>query len=194
MNSVDDNLFSDALHAADAAAPLPLQPGLADRVRTRARRQRRNRQIAAGSLALSIVAVGLTLTLLRRDRGTLPPPVVAQQKVGPITSDRLGDDVILASREADVRLAVARRLVTAERQRRVARLAESLPTAADPVAAHREQAALTLVDYAERLQGRVVRPIDALATYRRAIELFPETPAADVARRRIEQLQSHGRT
>lgn len=189
-----------ALYAVDAATPPPpLQAGLAARVLTRGRRRRQRRRLAGGA-ALAIVLVASAIAVLGPVRKAGRPPVTVATTTKaepPYAPDptRLAAELSRASLEADMQTAVVRRLRTAERRRMVyARLDRSLAAAGsaqiDPVAAQREQAALTLVHHADRLKSRVERPADALATYQRAVELFPDTPSAHVARRRIENLQS----
>ena len=59
-----DDAIAALLHGVDAAAPLPpVQPGLAERVRTRARRQQRRRRAAIGS-ALTVTVVAGTLAVV----------------------------------------------------------------------------------------------------------------------------------
>jgi hypothetical protein len=53
----------------------------------------------------------------------------------------------------------------------------------------RDRAALILVYEADRL-AREDQRTTAIATYRRAIELFPQTHWADVARRRLQDMQT----
>ena len=202
-----DDAIAALLHGVDAAPLPPVQPGLAERVRTRARRQQRRRRAAIGS-ALTVTVVAGTLAVVGPLRSRNEPigreVNVATVETRPAeVSDpvRLAAEMKDASVEAEVRLAVARRLTAMERRgAKYARLDRALALAAaqpvqfDPVAAQRDQAALTMVDHADRLQNRAGRPGDALAAYRRAVELFPDTPSAEVARRRIEQLQSQNKT
>jgi TolA-binding protein len=84
-----------------------------------------------------------------------------------------------------------------ERSGRQLALAERIrttPVYSNSPASTRAGAALTLVGQADRLRDLLQRRDDALATYRRAAALFPETPSAAVARQRIEQLESPPKT
>ena len=200
----DDDAVAALLHGADAdAPPPPLQPGLAERVRTRARRQRQRQRVAAGGVLTLAAAASVVLLLAQlrtgQNRGRPDAITGKTQAINESDQVRLAADVNRASLEAEIRLAVARRLTAVERRRlQYARLERALSAAqrvpVDPVMTQREQAAFTMVDHADRLQVRAGLTGDALAAYRRAAELFPETQSADVARRRIEQLQSQNKT
>jgi hypothetical protein len=60
-------------------------------------------------------------------------------------------------------------------------------TAVADVQMQRDRAALILV-YEDERSARENRPRDAIASYRRAIELFPQSPWAKVARERLKEL------
>ena len=178
------------LRSADAGSPPPpAPPGLAEKVRARAKRQRRRAAIAAVACVSLLSAIGSAL-LVR-------PP--AREGLEVATSRDLEAEARQAALEAEVRLAVARRISAAERRRSTAAslsraLAAAAPTWAEHVAAQREQAALTLLDQADRFHARAGSSADALATYRRAVALFPDTESADVARQRIVQAESRPKT
>ena len=53
----------------------------------------------------------------------------------------------------------------------------------------KNQFALTRVSEADRLADHPQRADEATRIYRQTIELFPGTPAADIAASRLEQLQ-----
>jgi len=53
----------------------------------------------------------------------------------------------------------------------------------------RDRAALILVYDADR-SFRENRPADAIAAYRRTIELFPQTHWAEIARQRLREMQT----
>jgi hypothetical protein len=186
------------LRRADAASPPPpVQEGLVKAVR-RASRRRHNRRVVAGGCAL-VLAAASAVAVLQSSRdgsrnvhsvqpGSLPAPATPQVET---LADykRANYEAVALARSAD-------RLLAAERRRqRLGELnsrAESVaPTQTDRVASLRAVAALTLISQADRLKSRADSPLDALATYRRAAELFPDTPWAGLARQRIEELQSH---
>ena len=87
--------------------------------------------------------------------------------------------------DADLHEQTAARLLRS----RPARRAKS-PThaASTDVQSQRDRAALILVYEADR-SARENRPADAVASYRRAIELFPQTHWAEVARQRLRLMQ-----
>ena len=111
-----------------------------------------------------------------------------------LTADgRQSAELQQAQTEAAERFAVARRVIALERSRQ--QVATATVAAPSPVLfSDRAQAAVTLVSQADRLRDRLARPDDALAAYRRAAELFPDTPSAAVARQRIRQLEAQPKT
>ncbi|MEO6437386.1 MAG: hypothetical protein ABIP55_16705, partial [Tepidisphaeraceae bacterium] len=70
-------------------------------------------------------------------------------------------------------------------QRDAIRVSPDIPSPRE----QRDRAALILIYDADQ-QLRASRRDDALATYRRAIDLFPQSRWADVARQRLKQLQT----
>ena len=195
MRIHDPDPLSALLRSGDGATPPPaLVHGLAEKVRARAKRQRQRRRLAAGCVAV-LAAVALTAAMLR-PAGGRRELVVTKGTVNEVDVEAQAKRAAL---EAEVRLAVNERLSAVERRRaQSAALYRAIsaagPTRAERVAAQREQAALTLVDHADRLVGRPGSAGDALAIYHRAIELFPDTPSAEVARQRIAQLRTESKT
>ena len=83
-----------------------------------------------------------------------------------------------------------------ERQRRRSRLEEleaKLARIPDPLEQMQRQAdktAFTLVYQANRMYGELNQKDSAIRTYKRVIELFPQSKWADVARRRLLEIQN----
>lgn len=200
------------LRDADAAfPPPPLDPDLAANVRRLSRRRRSRRRIAGGCVVVLVAAS--VVAAVQSSRGRLRGGSVAQS--GPLSHSpatppaphvsvpvsnavEAAAEYRLAKLEADAAVASASRLLVAERSRRQlreldGRLADGSPTQAERIASFRAVAALTLISQADRLESRADSPLDALATYRRAVELFPDTPWVAVARQRMEELQSRMR-
>ena len=180
----DTDAIAGLLTAADGSVPPPqVRAGLAERVRGRAMRRRRHRRWAAGSATALLVAIG-AVAVFRPGRS---------HEMRTIDTTQLAAEIEQAQLEAADRFAVARRVIALERSRQQA--AASTVAAATPVLfSDRAQAAVTLVSQADRLRERLDRPDDALAAYRRAAELFPDTPSAAVARQRIRQLEALPKT
>ena len=203
------DLLSDLLRDADASAPPPPAPrGVAERVRARSRARDRRRRATA--LVVLPVGVATVAALLLRDRAPVDAirRVAASQattavaSTGPTTAAAPPVDPTAAldearrlQSEASIQLAVARGLnARRELRRRASERAGSTDLArGTSLRGEREMAALTLLDHADRLR-RDLKEVDAaLATYRRTVELFPDTAWAAVARRRIEELRPDAR-
>jgi hypothetical protein len=163
------------LRAADAASPTPAGPTDLDaRVLHRRARERLRRPALATAIVLIVASAWLIPWFRPRH---LPP--TAQIDSGVIREQlaALQIEAQLHEQTADALIAVLR--------------AAPPPLAPGPSEAQlaRDRAALILVYDADR-SIRANRPEDAVAGYRRAIELFPNTPAADVARERLKQMQT----
>ena len=165
--------------ASSAAPPLPADlPGqVRDLLR---RRRRRNALIMAGAATLAVPLLAVALLW------PYPPREVAiDRPVPPTVPIRL--DIAQLNLQAELHDQTAARLLAS---------ADALPVWPTsmhdrPVLAEvreqRDRAALILVYEAERAT-RASQPHRALSAYRRAIELFPQTYWADVARRRLKEM------
>jgi len=204
MNTQSEHRPNDPLAAmlrrADADAPLPpVREGLAVAVR-QASRRRHNRRLVATAAAIVVVAASV-VAALRFSVDRSPNTLTAQSAPLPLTPLpplESPAEYQRAKYEAAALATSADRLLAAERHRRrlaelAARAEDPAPTPTDRIASLRAAAALTLISQADRYKTRADSPLDALATYRRAADLFPDTPWVTVARRRIEELQSHMR-
>ena len=197
--------LADLLHRADDIAPPPPAPrDLALRVRARAHARARRQRLAAVAAVPVLLLGASTLVLLRRPSGPKQPAPLAHHRTvdpRPDPTSSQDDAVLLAEAarlrtDADLRLSVAEGLrARARRRADAARTVERL-VAADALPsldAEREKAALTLLDHADRLRRDLNQVNDALAAYRRTIELFPGTRWAAVAKRRIDELNPDAR-
>jgi hypothetical protein len=166
------------LREADESASVPparSAGAIADAVRRRRRHEQlRGRAVAGGCVIVAVIALGFSL------RPREPEVVVAKRPAS--TSEA---KVSLAQLDLDARLAemTARRLVAAETRRR-APLAGPID-----IQQQRDRAALVLV-YEGDGYARGKRATDAIASYQRAIELFPQSRWADVARQRLKELNT----
>jgi hypothetical protein len=167
------------LKQTDMAMPAPL-PGsnLADRVRRRARNQRLTRVIAAGVI---VIAVGIVSVTAMRSH---PQPAV--QAVLP-----MNDDLRWADADAKYHQMVADLLEKHERE-----TVRPANTDADEylwqLSQQGNRAALILVRSADRIYRESHDWPAAEASYRQAIRLFPDSPAAAVAQQRLRNIDPKG--
>ena len=182
--------------ADDAAPPPPPVPGLAGQVRSRAATQARQRRTVIAVLvpvALVVAAVAQHRIAGRHahERVAITP---APAPPPPDAASMLAESKRLVA-QAEWHQSAANSLdVLRHRRERMAHTREVLTeTGADPVMRERDRAALALLDHAERLRRDLKQPDAALETYRRTIELFPDTRWAHIARQRIDQLKPDAR-
>ena len=187
------------LRRADAAAglPLPLRADLPERVRHRARRRRATRA-AGGAVVLVLLAVGAVWALwplTERPTGNGAGPIVAataeQAEIA-----RLQEKVHRLQEEVQWRTAAIERMLTLETQQQ--RLAELRRRAAEPDALDRldqqtDQTAFTIIYQADRMHKELGLEAPAVEGYRRVIRLFPETRWAEVARKRLSEIEGSER-
>jgi hypothetical protein len=174
------------LRTADAQAPAaPLAGDLSARVHRRLAR-RRLRQATAATLGVVILVGAGVFAILRTDPPPPPHhnlsalPAMTTRPALPDTADAAHFDLTATLHEL-----TAQKLLAAQGSSRSATLSSPPPDA------HflRDRAALVLVYDADR-DVRENRPADARARYRRAIELFPHTHWAQVARQRLKEIQT----
>jgi len=181
------------LRRADAASgPLPpLRTDLAGRVRRQARWRRATRTTAG---ALVLLAVGAVWALWP------PAERPTENGAGPIAAGtdrqaeiaRLQEKVHRLQEEVEWRTVAVERMLTLETQQR--RLADLRRRAAEPDALDRldqqtDQTAFTLVYQADRMHKELGLEAPAVEGYRRVIRLFPETRWAEVARKRLSEIE-----
>ena len=183
------------LRNADATAPAPpLAPDLSGLVRRRLARRRQRHAIAA---ALGVfILVGLGVLIILRSNPPSPRHVTIQS---PTTTTTTAATVAarLSATAAAADFAVTATLHELTVQKLLA--ADAVPVHRDAGARAapspsdaqllRDRAALVLVYDADR-DVRENRPAAARVRYRRAIELFPQTHWAQVARQRLKEIQT----
>jgi hypothetical protein len=183
--------------ADEAAGPLPAVPAdLAARVR-RAAALRSGRQRTCGVAAAILLACGLLATW---PRPAQEPPAQADRPVAGAAPAPVPDAALLAKlqqldAEAEMWLFVARKADEYRQARQAARPAAALPEVPDVVARTRrelDQAALTLVQQADRMCRELHQCQTAAVRYRRVVDLFPDSPWATVARQRLDELKHKG--
>jgi hypothetical protein len=198
---MDDTKIRNLLRQADRiAGPPPMDPlGLADRVRRlRARRQRIRIAASAAVAALIAVSVGAAFFATRLPIQPLPvnqPPTLAELGApSPDTRpdlDRLQAHIDQLRAEADSALALVREVsAVLEQQRRLAELdrASASIDPRDEVRWQINQAAFISVYQADRMYRELDLRESAVESYRQVISLFPDTPAAEVARQRLSEI------
>ena len=166
------------LRSADAANPPP--PGRRDLAGTvqRRRSRRRRARVAAASLTMVALAFAVALTIFRQ------PPEPAPLAAAPVMMPpQLTPETMAQIHELTVQAVEARQIERRASERRA-------PVAAAPSPRElRDRAALILIyDADQHLRAR--RRDDAVARYQRTIELFPQSPWADLARQRLKQIQA----
>jgi hypothetical protein len=149
------------------------------------RRHRRRRVTRAVSVSAVLGLVACTTAVLLQS-----PPTTTVQKPTRVQVDNLevlwiDADIEKHARAADVLEAGERRRNAAGRRSPTPRSADILLTIDD----ERNRAALTLVSQADRLIEIPTSATDAIDIYRHVVELFPNSPAALVAARRLEQIR-----
>jgi len=178
---MSDEAIRSLLRQADEAGGVPpAPPGMAGRVLLLARRRRRRR--LAGLSAAACVAIALAAAgLLRPDA----PPTAGPDEQAVL----LRQEIARLDLRAQTALAVAEHMIALEAQRRAAPPAKVVP-GVDPewmIQQEMDKAARSMVQLAARMAVDQGRRDEAVATYRRAIALFPQTAWAAVARQRLKQ-------
>ena len=183
---MNDDRLTDLLRAADRdAGPPALRPDLADRVRRKALLHRRYEARGAAAAAMLVFAVG-SGWLLSHSR----PSSLAPQEV--VDHDELSRELAAIRAEAEAKTALVRRLQSIRRigVARRGRLGYSIePALARRMKRQIDRAAFTIVYTADRLHREAGLIESAVEQYEQALRLFPQTPAAETARRRLAKLK-----
>jgi hypothetical protein len=176
-------LLRDADVNAAPAARRATSRGIADSVRRRRRRQQiRTQIVTAACVVIAVMALGFSLRSHDREieiaKVPTPPPAVETQ----------ASRAAIAQWDIDAQVAdlTARRLEASESKRRSSPAsAAASPAGRIDIQEARDRAALVLIyegdGYASRRHGN-----DAVASWQRAIALFPQSHWADVARQRLK--------
>jgi hypothetical protein len=175
--------LAQLLRAADSTAAVrgPASPTqFADQVRNRLARRRRNRSVAT---ALAIVLTASLAATIASLPGLRPQPVqvAAHRPAEPPAATKL--DLAL---QAELHERTAKRLLASGPSGTARRTVDPNSALAE-LRQQRDRAALMIV-YAADAERRANRPQQAVAAYRRTIELFPQTHWAAVARQRLKEI------
>ncbi|MFQ5807931.1 MAG: hypothetical protein ACE5I3_15915 [Phycisphaerae bacterium] len=195
---MSDDPLKRILQAADAAAgePPEMPADLAQRVRILAGRRRRVR-FGVSVAAAIVLAVGMT-SLWSQTPAPSRPGGDSQMVRGPQEPpdvESIRAEIEQLRREAEMRLAVARRTQEILTQMRRAEEFTKQEVVPDPIARARrevEKAAYTLVYQADRMCRELDLCDSAAVKYQRVVELFPDTRWAAVARQRLDEIKKTG--
>jgi len=181
---MNDERLEQLLQRVDRAAGGPAPPAgdLPRGVRSAAGRRRTRR---LGSAAAGVVLLAGACVLW----WSLAQPPAAP---GPANGRAMQDLAAMEARierlltEVDDRIAHIRKLMAEEQEQRRQLSAMRVPTEVENQV---ERAAFITVHYADRLYRELGQTQSAVESYRRTIELFPRTRSANVARRRLAEIE-----
>jgi hypothetical protein len=193
---VKDPIY-EILRNADGAATAPSVPhALADRVLARRRRRRATRMTFSLALMAALVLAIATMLFLTSSQPSRQ--LAATKRVSPgLPVERALATGSALDPLARVSELAAQRLVGLERaneQAAEARRRISRPDARLAMDHQRARAAMTLLRQAQRMRTPSDTTQAADARYRLVIELFPDTPAATIAQRRLNQSDATNRS
>ena len=167
------------LKAADAATESPVGfAGLAGQVRRLDRRRRARR---VGVCIAGVLAIAVMLSRWNGNRQHRTATITA-----PFDAEAIRAELFEIRAEADSRIAGVERYLERRNRRRTS---QPPPAADDPIRREQDRAALLLILRADRIYHELGRRESAVAGYRRVLELFPTTPAAQVARERLAMIE-----
>lgn len=167
------------LQHADSAPPLAGGSNIVSYVKRRAKRN--ERITSAATVAVLLIGFGLAASYVLTPRMAHNRPVVL--KPDPAVAKA---EIERLNAEANRHAQIADRLMQLE-------VASAPSDAADvqrDLQRQRDEAALSLIYQAETLAPVPAQRPAAVALYQKAIDLFPQTHWASVAKQRIEALQS----
>jgi len=203
---MNDQRLEELLRYADADPPAATASSLAAAVRRRARRRAVLRVAGPAAAAAAALVIALTFGHVGRPdrriadetpgRPGSPRTLPSSLPAATVDIERLRAECVQLERQADLHAKLAASMVHAEglaahRARAASVLAE--PDAGQVVAAQLDRAARTLVDFGDDLLRRQAA-IDpsartmAAGAYRDAAALSPDSPAAAVARQRLQEM------
>lgn len=173
-----NDVLEELLRSTDAANPPPARTCDVVPAVKRRRSQRRRVRVATASFTSAALLVAAAVALLREPPRPRPAPLAVAPMTPPI---ELNPETRVRIHEMTIQALQARRA-----QRRSAERIAAVASTPSPREL-RDRAALILIYDAEQ-HRRARRRDDAVAAYRRTIDLFPQSPWADVARQRLKQI------
>lgn len=196
MNATrDENNLIDLLRGADEDAPPPLLPfpeDLAAAAReASAARDRVYRGAGAGALIVAVVAT-VAFGVARSD--------LQHRRASDVDRVRLMSELSLLSRQANTEQISADRMNdTLQRRKQAQQRAQLLqkPTAPQQLSIESDRTAMTMFldtkDRESKSKPKSKGSASAMKQYRKIIELFPNSPAAELARRRLAADRPEGK-
>ena len=189
--------IEDLLRDADRAAGRPPDgpADLAGRVLRTVRRRRRIRNGVRAGAVVSVLAIATVLFVTRPDldRASIQPPAIALRPDGEDQIARLRAEIARLGAEADAAAALAKRMSDLkQRHARLGALRRKLRQP-DPLEQARREVGRTpfiIVYQADRMYRELELHASAAKAYRRAIDLFPDSPWAQVARGRLSEMEN----
>lgn len=187
----EDTQFEDRLRRglsrlADGAGPGPTPEAVSRRLR----RPTLLRRAGAGG-ALALAAVAMLLFSMPRPQPADEPKQAAADRAALRADAALRAEIARLEARADARIAEARHLlvIAAAHRRRdeCLRQLARLDTA-ERIARQAEETAFIIVYDADLLREQPGRIQSAVAGYREAVRLFPQTKWAEVARKKLAQI------
>jgi hypothetical protein len=197
MNDMSGDPIQDLLRQADRTAGR-LSGGPADlprRVLCRVRRRQRIRTGIGAGVPVVVLAVCATLFVTWQGGGgdTTPGGALVHEADGGQEIDRLRADIGRLRAEADAAAALARRMSELRQTHtRLAALKRKLrqPDALEQARREVRRTPFIMVYQADRMCRELGLQASAAEAYRRAIDLFPDSPWAEVARGRLTEIES----
>ena len=186
---MNDDPLRQLLKDADVTAVGSTDPrALAASVRERHRGQQRTIRTAGTAAVVLIALAGVTASLVRHP-AKQQQIAIAPSPVPPSSSSVAPQHLAALDLDARLHELTAQKLTEMHGRPTSKPVAGSgLPSAAE-IQLQRDRAALLIVYEADQ-NAQSNRTTLAAAGYRRAIELFPQTHWADVARQRLKELQT----
>ena len=180
--TVTEDKLRELLQEADAAAGRPAVKSV--RVATiRRRLRRRHTLLAASPFAAAAVLLLVVLALVMNSREPAEQPRIAS----------LQEQVEQLRVRTDTAIQLVREVLEQERRRQeLAALEARLAAIGAPLERANSQidtTASVLVRRADRLYRELNQPDAAVVDYRRVIELFPQSPWAEVAQQRLSKIE-----
>lgn len=186
------------MRAAEGAEPADRadcadRDDLAGQVRSRARR-RKHVRLSLAAVAVTVMGLaGLMRLMPSREnplaRGGDPIGVISDRNA---EASRLQAEIFELQREARRSEELVKRFEEAERRGRLAaQMSRSRPSsdALSAIRFEQDRSALILVQQAQRFDTEMRKRPEALDAYRRVVALFPQSQWADVARKRLDEMQ-----
>lgn len=197
---MNDDRLADLLRETDRALPPPTgRPDLAARVRRRAAQHRIVRRTGGALAAAIALALGATFAFRAASHKAAPPetpmrPDAVQVAIADSQEElaQLRAELDQLRAEADSTLAIIEAVKTQQQQRaRAAAIAQASSDPQEQIRQELDRAAFTIVYQADRMYRELGLKQSAIRDYRQTIELFPGTPAAQVARERLTQIETN---